>query len=59
MGQEVLAAAPSAALDLSFVSCPAGISVQSDGVQGSVNSPGFFHLPKKINSYFSSIMLNL
>lgn len=44
--QEVLVAGPSAALDLALVLCPAGISVQFDGVQGSVNSPVFFHLSK-------------
>lgn len=39
---EVLMPGHSAALDLPIVSCPVGISVQCDGVQGSVNSPGFF-----------------
>lgn len=44
--QEVLVAGPSAVLDLAFVLCPAGISVQFGGVQGSINSPVFFHLFK-------------
>lgn len=39
--EEVLVAGPPAALDLAFVSCPAGISAQFDGVQGSDNSPAF------------------
>lgn len=33
--QEVLVAGPSAALDLAFVLCPAGIPDQLDGVQDS------------------------
>lgn len=44
--QEGLVAGPSSALDLALVLCPAGIPFQFDGVQGSVNSPAFFHLSK-------------
>lgn len=39
--EEVLVAGPSAALDVAFVLCPAAISAQFDGVQGSVNLPAF------------------
>lgn len=43
---EVLVPGQSAALDLPVALCPAGISVQCGGVQGSVNSPVSFHLLK-------------